>query len=263
MIADCHMHTHLCKHATGMPDDYADAARGLDIEEICFTCHAPAPCGYDPHNRMTLDEFPQYKELLSPVLSSQSPTVTYGIEADFYPNSTEFLSEWLPAQDFDLVLGSVHTLDGWGFDDPDERSRWDSVDVLGAWREYFKQISGLVDTGLYDVIAHFDLPKKFGYRPSDNDLTEIAKPVLDRVASADMGIEINTSGLRREVREIYPSPLLMQLIHEREIPISFGSDAHAPEEVGFAFDKATALARDAGYADHAIYRKRTRQMQTL
>jgi len=73
--------------------------------------------------------------------------------------------------------------------------------------------------------------------------------VLDRIAAANMGVEINTSGLRRPVREIYPSALLLELAHEREIPICFGSDAHTPREVGYAFDQALKLAKEAGYTE--------------
>jgi histidinol-phosphatase (PHP family) len=263
MLADCHMHTYLCKHATGTPAEYVDAARQLDIPEISFTCHAPDPGGYDAKNRMTTEEFPQYSELISAVSNSDSPMVRYGIEADFYPDCAPFLSAWLPRQNFDVVLGSVHTLDGWGFDNPEERNRWHSVDVTNVWREYFRLISQLVDTGLYDVIAHLDLPKKFGHRAKDKDLKEMALPVLDKVLSAGMGIEINTSGLRREVNEIYPSPLLMELMHEREIPICFGSDAHAAEDVGYGFGEALNLAVEAGYTEYFSYENRNGRPQPL
>jgi len=62
-----------------------------------------------------------------------------------------------------------------------------------------------------------------------------------------MGIELNTSGLKRPISEIYPSPLILSLAFERDIPICFGSDAHRPEQVGNNFDKALRLAREAGY----------------
>jgi histidinol-phosphatase (PHP family) len=189
--------------------------------------------------------------------------VLFGIEGDYYEGGLDFLGQCVQNNKFDLVLGSVHFIGNWGFDNPVNRARWDTVDVTGAWREYFALVGKLADTGLFDVVSHLDLPKVFGHRPSDDDLREIAQPALDCVARAGMAVEINTGGLRKPVREIYPSALLLQLARARDIPICFGSDAHRPEHVGFAFDQAIRLAREAGYTRRAIFRGREKQLVEL
>ncbi len=263
MQADYHMHTVLCKHAEGDIAEYVEAARKKGIPEICFTDHVPAPDGYDAINRMTLDQFPAYKELVAKVRDSQNPAVLFGIEADYYEGCQDFLSKWLHQQKFDLVLGSVHFIGKWGFDGPDEMKTWAAVNVAEAWREYFKSVGKLADTGMYDVFGHLDLPKKFGFRPSDKQQKEMVQPALDRIAAAGMAIELNTSGLRRPVKEIYPSPLILQLAHEREIPITFGSDSHAPSQVGFNFSEALKLARDCGYTQCARFRQRGKTLVGL
>ena len=76
---------------------------------------------------------------------------------------------------------------------------WNSVDISDTWRAYFKLVEKLVDTRLFDAVSHLDIPKKFGYRPSEKDLKEMVQPVLDRVAEVGMGMELNTSGLRKPV----------------------------------------------------------------
>ena len=233
------------------------------LREICFTDHAPAPGGYDAKHRMETDQFPVYVDLVSQVLDTNAVRVLFGIEADYYDGCQKFLPDWLSAQKFDLVIGSVHYIRDWGFDNPEERNLWDSADVLNTWREYFELLGLLADTRLFDVIGHLDLPKKFGYRPCDADLKEMAQPVLDRIAAAGMGIEINTAGLRKPVKEIYPSPLLLELAHERDIPISFGSDAHTPQDVAYAFDEALKLARQAGYTHCLRYRRRVKKLIPL
>jgi len=108
MQADYHMHTILCKHAEGDISEYVEAARKKEIPEICFTDHVPAPNGYDAINRMELSQFPEYQKLVAKVRDSQNPTVLFGIEADYYEGCEEFLSEFLPKQHFDLILGSIH-----------------------------------------------------------------------------------------------------------------------------------------------------------
>ena len=256
MLADYHIHTELCQHAEGKASAFRARAVELGLPEICFTDHVPNPDGYDPVNRMRLDQFPLYRTMVADLARASQSVVLFGIEADYYNGCERFLQDWLPRQEFDLVIGSVHYIDNWGFDNPDERHVWDSVDVTNTWAAYFNLIGKLADSRLADVVGHLDLPKKFGYRPSDQDLKEMAQPALDRVAAAGMAIEINSSGLRRPVHEIYPSALLLSLAKARDIPICFGSDAHRPEEVGWQFDASLALARSAGYTHAMHYRHR-------
>lgn len=255
--ADYHVHTFLCKHAEGLPGDYVAAARKMGIPELCFTDHAPAPDGYDAGNRMTIDRFPDYAALVSDLRANPGPpNVLYGIEADYYPAGNDFLREWLPRHGFDVVLGSIHFMDDWGFDHPDNIDRWDRVDVTETWRTYFRLLGELADTRLFDVVSHMDITKKFGYRPAPEKIADIAQPALDRIAAAGMAVELNTGGLHYPAGEIYPSLLLLTMCRERDIPIVFGSDAHRPETVGRAFDEAVTLARQAGYTHCLRFRHR-------
>ncbi len=263
MIPDYHLHTYLCKHAHGRPFDYRDAARKRAIPEICFTDHCPTPDGYDPDHRMSMDRFSEYRQAILKLRDGEEPHVLLGIEADYYEGCERFLKEWLPSQSFDFILGSVHFIDNWGFDNPEDRHVWDSVDVQATWREYFALIERLADSGLFDAVGHLDLPKKFGYRPSDRDLVEMARPAMDRIAKSGMGLEINASGLRKPVGEIYPSESLLMLARERDIPICFGSDAHDPDEVGDGFEAALNLARRIGYTHSFRIHKRKKSLVPL
>ena len=263
MLPDYHLHTALCKHAHGDVGAFADAARARNVPEICFTDHAPNPHGYDPMHRMELAQFPKYLSMINALQDDPELPVLLGIEADYYAGCEEFLREWLPRQGFDLVLGSIHYIGEWGFDNPSELPAWDSVDVNGVWKAYFGLVEKLVDSGLFDAVGHLDLPKKFGHRPPDKVLIELAKPVLDRMARAGMGLEVNVSGLRKPVGEIYPSPLLLSMAADRGIVICFGSDAHRPEEVGESFDIALSEALESGHTEYFRIRKRVKELHPL
>lgn len=262
-VPDYHIHTVLCKHAERDVSDYKRAAQRHEITEICFSDHGPNPDGYDPRHRMEMRQFPSYKQMVTSLQDSNPPVVLFGIETDFYEGCEKFLGEWLPRQGFDLVIGSVHYIEGWGFDNPSERHVWDSVDVTATWRKYFDLVGRMADSGLFDAVGHLDLPKKFGYRPPDKAIREIVQPALDRIAGAAMGIELNTSGLRKQVGEIYPSPLIVSLAREREIPICFGSDSHTPEDIGAGFDLALRLASEAGYKSHFRMCRRSMELMPL
>jgi histidinol-phosphatase (PHP family) len=263
VLPDYHLHTFLCKHASGGAAEYKGVAQNRGVVEICFADHCPTPDGYDPDIRMDMEQFPEYREMVAAQQGKGSPKVLFGIEADYYEGCERFLRQWLPNQGFDFILGSVHYIEDWGFDNPGQRHVWDSVDVTATWRKYFELIGRLVDLGLFDAISHIDLPKKFGYRPPDRALKEMAGPILDRIAKADMGMELNTSGLRRPIGEIYGAEPILSMAREREIPICFGSDAHSPEEVGAGFASALTLAREVGYTHYFRMKHRKKELIPL
>ncbi len=253
---DYHTHTVLCKHAEGTAQEFRHKAKDMGLAELCFTDHCPEPSGYDAKHRMTLEELPKYYELVTPLQDGDKPPVLLGLEADFFPGCEPFLTSFLPDQPLDLVMGSVHYIKDWGFDNPAYLKTWESVDIKGVWVAYFTLMKQLVDTHLFDVISHFDLPKKFGHRIKERDMKELVQPILDHIAKNKMAFEINTSGWRRDAAEAYPSPLILSLAAEREIPITFGSDAHAPAEVGYQFPEALALALDTGCKESLRFKNR-------
>jgi histidinol-phosphatase (PHP family) len=263
MLPDYHIHTTLCKHAEGEPASYRKEAFARQMPEICLTDHCPNPDGYDPENRMGLTEFALYRDMVAELQDGRAPTILFGLEADYYEGCEIFLRKWLPVQGFDLVLGSIHYIEDWGFDNPAERHVWDSVDITTTWKMYFARVQELAGSGLFDVVGHLDLPKKFGHRPPERALKEMVQPALDTIAKAGMGLELNTSGLRRPVREIYPSPLILSMARERDIPICFGSDAHTFMHVGEGFSLALKLAREVGYTHYFRMRKRKKEFIPL
>lgn len=256
---DYHTHTALCKHAEGQPSDYLAAARRKGLREIAITDHGPTPHDYDTEHRMEMNQFGIYRNWVNIARIEDDCMVLFGVEADYFEGCKPFMESWLSENPFDVVLGSVHYLGSSDMDDPDDFSLWESADVNAVWRRYFELVGELADTKLYDVVTHFDLPKRGGDRPRDRDLPDLVLPALDRVARAGMAIEINTSGLRHPVAEMYPAPQILAWAREREIDITFGSDAHAPENVAFCFDQAVQLAREAGYTHSVRFRRRRRR----
>ena len=90
------------------------------------------------------------------------------------------------------------------------------------------------------------MPKKFGHRPTE-DCTPLYERFLAAAKKHNCAIELNTAGLRKDCKEIYPSHQILALAHQHGVSITFGSDAHAPEEVGLNFAEAIQLARSVGY----------------
>ena len=157
----------------------------------------------------------------------------------------------------DYLIGSVHFIDEWGFDNPEFIGRYQHEDIDVIWQRYFDQVETMASSNLFDIVGHFDLIKVFKFMPK-SDIVSLASGALDAVAEAGMTMEINVAGYRKPVAEAYPSPALLKAARKRGIPVTFGSDAHTPGQIGLFRNEAEALAREAGYTECAYFRGRKR-----
>ena len=178
-------------------------------------------------------------------------------EADFIPGHERRLESILRSYDWDYVIGSVHFIDGWGFDDARYLSRFSDWSIDDLYARYFDLVGASAETGLFDTIGHSDLVKKFGHRPQA-DPRQWYADVASRLARAGVCVEVNTGGLRKPVAEVYPHPDLLRAYNQAGVPVTLGSDAHAPNEVAADLVTATELMRTAGYSEFVKFEGRQR-----
>ncbi len=190
--------------------------------------------------------------------------VLLGLEADYIPGQEEALSRLLGTYPFDVVLGSVHWLDGWVLDAPSSvvRYRQGQAEVDRIWARYAELLIGAAGSGLFDVLSHLDLPKKFGFlatQPFGGRQSE----VVSAVAASGCAVELSSAGRRKPVGEDYPSPELVRELADSRVSFVLSSDAHAPAEVGLAFGDLAASARAAGISEVVVFRGRRRDRVRL
>jgi histidinol-phosphatase (PHP family) len=183
--------------------------------------------------------------------------ILIGLEVDYLPGQEDWIRHLAQRHAWDYFIGSVHYLADWAIDDPQTLSRWRQHDPFEVWQRYFQVLTAAAGSGLFQIIGHADLPKKFNLRPTQ-DCGPMYAPFLDAAAASGTAIELNTAGLRKDCREIYPNPQLLGMARERGVAITFGSDAHAPGEVGADFEAALDLARRTGYRSSVRFRQRQR-----
>ena len=261
---DYHMHTPLCRHAVGEPVDYARHALTRGLTEIGFSDHSPMPRD-DFDNWRMFDR--QLDEYVAKVRLAQKEflqlTIRLALEVDFLPGHEHWIRSLATRQPWDYFIGSVHYVsETWDIDNPAKLSEWKKRDAFEVWKLYFERLALTAESKLFDIIGHCDLPKKFGIRPAQ-DCTPLYEKFLDAAAKNNCAIELNTAGLRKECQEIYPSRSLLALAFQKNVPITFGSDAHAPEEVSMNFAEAIQLAREVGYTKTLRFEKRQRQIVPL
>jgi histidinol-phosphatase (PHP family) len=256
-ISDYHMHTPLCGHASGDPSEYAAQAVKIGLQEITFTDHAPLLSHVDPRISMGYAELPRYHQMIEQTRAAFNGklTVNAGIEADYMPDYEKQTGDMLAAYPYDHVIGSVHFIEKWGFDDPIQLKTWDLKDVNDVYREYFSLLRQSARSGLFDILGHVDLVKKFDFHPTE-DMTDEIEANAAAFKESGIVVEINSSGLHKPAREIYPSLAHLKAYRRRGIAITFGSDAHKPEQVGRDFDKAVQWAKAAGYNEYVMFKRR-------
>jgi histidinol-phosphatase (PHP family) len=261
---DYHMHTPLCRHANGQPAEYAARALEAGLTEIGFSDHSPMRRDDFDNWRMRFDQLDEYVESVRRVQKDCAGLVVkLALEIDYLPGHEEWIRELAARHTWDYLIGSVHYVsDTWAVDNPEEIAQWKNRDPYEVWAAYFDRLTQAADSRLFDIIGHADLPKKFKIYPKQ-DSTPLFNRFLDVAQKRNVAIELNTAGLRKECREIYPSRAFLQLAAQRKIPVTFGSDAHAPSEVGSAFAEAVALARSVGYTRSCRFSQRRRTESPL
>jgi histidinol-phosphatase (PHP family) len=260
---DYHMHTPLCRHATGEPVELAARAVQAGLDEIGFSDHNPMPVDNYDEWRMNLDQLGAYVEAVDRARkASPQLSIKLALEVDYLPEYENWVRELRAMHPWDYFIGSVHYVDKWAIDNPYDLSEWDRRDTYEIWAAYFERLTKAAASGLFEIIGHADLCKKFARYPQ-RDCSELYGGFLAAAAGSGTAIELNTAGLRKDCREIYPSLKLLTMARQARVSITFGSDAHAPEEVGADFEAAVKLARQAGYTHSLRFTARRRETVAL
>lgn len=258
-LIDCHIHTMRSGHGGGTVAQMAGAAVFAGLTGIVITEHLPLPSGIDPENHISMpdgDVGAYVAEIEEMAARVHGLEVVAGGEADWIPERAvecAAVRDKARASGIRVLLGSVHFIDGWAFDDPHQVESWDTRDVDAVWERYFELWCDAARSGCFDVMAHPDLVKKFGHRPAScpSDLyAEAARAASEGGAC----IEVSSAGLRKPVGELYPGPDLLSAFRQARVPATVGSDAHATDEVGLGITAAYDALAASGYAQVAFPR---------
>jgi len=234
----------------GWIERYVEHARSRAVQEIAFTEHVHRFAeARDWHanawwREEATEDIDAYCEALGAAKRAGLPVIV-GVEMDWLPDRTEEIARFLERRPFDIVLGSVHWVGELAIDHPDY-PMWDHHDGVEVWQAYLKELVAAAESGLFDVLAHPDLPKVFGHNLPD----EVGAAVMDAVAAiaaTGIAVECSSAGLRKKPRELYPEPGLLAEFRAAGVPVTLASDAHRPEDVGSDYPTTVAALRGAGY----------------
>ncbi|MBA3029836.1 MAG: histidinol-phosphatase, partial [Desulfobacteraceae bacterium] len=207
----------------------------LGLPEISFTDHLPLPNDFDAVHRMAFHELDDYMKDIER-LRKEYPEISIrtGIEADYYEGFEEYLYRTLHEFRFDITILSVHFIKGWPGDNMVFRYSFPGKPIRDVYSDYLSALKKGVETGMFHLVGHLDVIKTEGFPLLETNPEEM-EGLLGAIHEKAMAVEINTSGMRKPISHPYPSLDILPHLIRHGIPITTGSDAHEPEQVGFYF----------------------------
>ncbi len=238
LFSDYHLHPQghrLQPYSQKLLQPWADHARKIGLRDIALTDHDRYHRGVD------FDEIERLRG------ANPDLKIRAGIELDNDPVHSADGRHWVEKHwdRLDFVLGSVHFLRGdWAFDHAGEEAEFARRDIDEVYADYYERIRAMARSGLIDCLAHLDLVKIFGFRPTKN-LGELLDAVLCEIRDANLAMELSTAGWRKPVGELYPSDEIIRAAIEKEIPFTTASDGHSHVQQGENFERLAG--KDGGW----------------
>ncbi len=247
-MIDFHIHSNFSTDGKASMEEICEAAVELGISALCFTDHYdfdPQDTGY---GFFDYDEYSRQIERVRRKFSGRL-MVYKGVEVDYQSRFEENIRRGLAGKNFELVMGSVHYVDGEIIADDLIRNK----DLEEIYSIYLNEVRISAESGLFNCVGHFDYVKKY---TGKNDILERKEQLVEQLkdtlrAIIDRGIllEINTKGLIRKPRNFYPDLDILKLFKKLGGEnVIVGSDAHCVEEIGLGVNAAVGICQELGFS---------------
>jgi len=268
MHIDYHTHHERCGHAVGKLEEYVQRGIQLGLQQLGLSDHLPLihvdPASYYPEMAMPMAELPRYVEECLTLKERYRGVIDLrvGLEADYIEGYEDQIREILSPYPWDYLIGSVHFLEEWDITDHRQVHGWEGKDELQVYRLYYDAVKKSALSGLYDIIGHMDVIKRFGYGPQTPEgkaeVRTLELETLKVIADSGIAMELNASGLSKPCAEMFPAEHLLQEAFKLGIPLTLGSDAHDPAKLGDGLQEARSMLWHTGFRELAVFEGRRR-----
>lgn len=247
-MIDCHIHLERGPYTQEWLQEFINTALDRGLDEIYLLEHSHrfrefAPmyqpiCMYNQYQREwyerhnTQQSVTAYHEFIKKTPCLSFPIkIRFGLEVCYFEEQEGLIGEILRSFPYDFVIGSVHWIDGFGFDH--KKEFWNGLDVDRLYIRYYEIMENLIKSGLFTGIAHPDSIKVFGYQPKF-DLSETYERIASLLNQYGMYAE-QSGGLHLNYGtdcELGMNSTMRKIFLDQGVHIQTASDAHRPEDVG-------------------------------
>lgn len=249
-MKDLHIHIEQGPYSIEWIEQFINKAVQMQLDEICLLEHSIRFSDFHPtfkeareyslyqkkwfdgkqKSAHTLDEF---KALASDIRKREYPIkVSFGLEICYFEQHKDIIRDITADGFFDYLLGSVHWIDNWTFNQ--RKYQWLGKNINDIYKRYFELENSLVESGIFDIIAHPDLVTCHGLYP-DYDLGATYKALCENIKRHNMCFELNTS------KGLGVNTQFFEIAKMTGVTFSTGSDAHRVEGVGSNIKEVTEL----------------------
>jgi histidinol-phosphatase (PHP family) len=262
-----HSHTRF-SDGKGEPELYVKAAIENKLYAYGFSCHSPVP--FQSEWNMKFESLVNYTNEIRRLKEKyiNKLKIFLGLEID-YVKSVISIDNYKNF-DLDYSIGGIHFLgflsDGtpWDFDRGKSWFKKGLDELFGGDIKklvsfYYQQITDMVSHHHTDLLAHFDLIKKYNegnafFNEEDKWYTEVVFTALETIARLNIIVEVNTRGVLKKLNtEFYPSNTILKRCLELKIPVCLSADTHDPADIIALLPEARDLLQAIGYKEVFIF----------
>lgn len=270
ITADCHLHSHFSGDSKTPMEEMILKGIELGLDTMCFTEHndydypisEDTPEGiFEVNTDAYLYDLLKYREKYADRIR-----VLFGVELGLQPHLMRKNAIYSKAYDFDFIIGSCHICNG---KDPYYPPFYEGRSDEEAYREYFDcTLTNIRKFSNFDVLGHLDYVVRYGATMdreySFDKYRDVLDPILETLITNGKGLEINTGGIKKGMRDLHPCKDILKRYRELggEI-ITIGSDAHKPENMGEYFNRAAEILTDCGFRYYCVFEKRIAEFKKL
>lgn len=248
-MIDCHIHLERGPYTISWLEKFVQTAVNRGLGEIYLLEHSHRFTEFADMYK-TITEYSSYQKewFLRKTSDSQSIKeyiafikkakmldfpikIKYGLEICYFEEHEQLIRSVADSFNFDFFTGSIHWVDGFGFDH--KKELWNNADVDRVYKRYYELMQRLVESNLFSGLAHPDSIKAFGHKPTF-DLEPIYIMLADTLLENDVyaeqsgGLNLNYS----RACELGMNELLLRTFINKGVRLLTASDAHRPEDVG-------------------------------
>ncbi len=252
---DAHLHTDLSPDSYVPIDVYAAAALERGIAELAITDHVDFDSRDPAWQFSSFDDRERTVRAAAERWADRGVAIRFGVELTYNRSWENDIQSHLARHTYDFTIGSVHDWPGSPYRDKAGLAAWAAGRSVGELVEpYFTQVAAAARSGLFDVIGHLDVVKKYlmpHATPAQLAAApELLEPVLVALVESGTGLEVNTSGLRQAPGETYPTEATVRRFRDLGgTRVTAGSDAHRASTFAFGLEDGYRVVSRAGFTD--------------
>ncbi len=249
---DAHLHTDLSPDSDVPIDRYAELALERGIAELAITDHVDFEPGAPAYGYATFEQRERTVREAAERWADRGVTIRFGAELTYDRSWEPDIREHLARHRYDFTVGSWHDRPTSPYS-PTRVAGWVAGRSLADIVEpAFAEVLAAARSGLFDTLGHLDVVKRYLHPyVTAADLAaapELYEPILHALVESGTALEVNTSGLRHDVGETYPSAAIVARFRQLGGgAVTVGSDAHRAHHFAWALADGYEYVAAAGF----------------